>query len=237
VKEANFYYAIESCIALFVSFVVNLFVVSVFAAGFYGSDDAGDIGLSQAGNKLRDKYGDVAFYVWAIGLLAAGQSSTMTGTYAGQFVMQGFLNLTIAPWKRVLITRLVAIVPAIVVALVATNNLDFLDELLNVVQSIQLPFALLPALKFTTTENIMGIFKNSMTTTFILWALAFMIIAFNAYLVGQHLVGAHVALWVLCGLVSLAYFCFLGYIANYCKSTFFNLSSKCTFLNSFFEKN
>jgi natural resistance-associated macrophage protein len=64
-----------------------------------------DIGLHNAGEYLQKQYGDFALYIWAIGLLAAGQSSTMTGTYAGQFVMQGFLDLKIARWKRVLLTR------------------------------------------------------------------------------------------------------------------------------------
>jgi natural resistance-associated macrophage protein len=101
--------------------------VSVFAVGFYGTHFADvrlahttplpssisrqpflhiqNIGLHNAGTYLQEQYGDFALYVWAIGLLAAGQSSTMTGTYAGQFVMQGFLDLKIARWKRVMLTR------------------------------------------------------------------------------------------------------------------------------------
>ena len=94
-------------------------------------------------------------YIWAIGLLAAGQSSTMTvsvchhyifailsltftlqGTYAGQFVMEGFLNLHWARWKRVLLTRSVAMVPCVIIAIVAVNSLDYLDEYLNVEQSM-----------------------------------------------------------------------------------------------------
>jgi natural resistance-associated macrophage protein len=70
-----------------------------------GLSSTQDIGLHNAGEYLQKQYGDFALYIWAIGLLAAGQSSTMTGTYAGQFVMQGFLDLKIARWKRVLLTR------------------------------------------------------------------------------------------------------------------------------------
>lgn len=143
--------------------MINLFVVSVFASGFYGIPDAADIGLQTAGEHLAQKYGPIALYIWAIGLLAAGQSSTMTGTYAGQFVMEGFIRLKVcyyyscgynivqlSPWKRLMITRGVAILPAVIVALFAQNNLDSLDEWLNVLQSVQLPFALLPVLYATS---------------------------------------------------------------------------------------
>lgn len=101
--------------------------MAVFAVGFYGTPEADvctapcyvlpisdisfylfqtqNIGLHNAGDYLNQQYGELALYIWAIGLLAAGQSSTMTGTYAGQFVMQGFLDLKVARWKRVLLTR------------------------------------------------------------------------------------------------------------------------------------
>ena len=85
--------------------------------------------------------------VWAIGLLAAGQSSTMTGTYSGQFVMSGFLDLGVTQWQRVAVTRSVAIAPTLVVALLfrgGGNQLDVLNEWINVLQCIQLPFALIP---------------------------------------------------------------------------------------------
>lgn len=82
--------------------------------------------------------------------MAAGQSSTMTGTYAGQFVMQGFVSLKIPTYLRVLITRSIAIVPAITVAFVA--NIDSFDGYLNILQAVQLPFALIPLLKFTASS-------------------------------------------------------------------------------------
>ena len=85
--------------------------------------------------------------VWAVGLLAAGQSSTMTGTYSGQFVMSGFLDLGVTQWQRVAVTRSVAIAPTLVVALLfrsGGNQLDVLNEWINVLQCIQLPFALIP---------------------------------------------------------------------------------------------
>ena len=83
-------------------------------------------------------------YIWAVGLLAAGQSSSMTGIYTGQFVMSGFLDLQVSQFARITITRSVAIAPTLVVALLSGGQLDKLNEWLNVLQSIQLPFALIP---------------------------------------------------------------------------------------------
>jgi len=104
VKEAVVYNAIESAVALFMSFIVNAFVISIFAASFYPVP-ADEIGLYNAGDRLGQAYGTFAKYMWAIGLLAAGQSSTMTGTYAGQFVMSGPSSLPFSsddyvPWCR-----------------------------------------------------------------------------------------------------------------------------------------
>lgn len=86
-------------------------------------------------------------FIWALGLLAAGQTSTMTGTYSGQFVMGGFLNLNVVKWQRIAITRSAAIAPTLLVALAFRNQdtkLDSLNEWINVLQSVQLPFALIP---------------------------------------------------------------------------------------------
>ena len=165
VQEALNYYTIESTAALSVSFMINLFVTTVFAKGFYGTKQADSIGLVNAGQYLEEKYGGGLFpilYIWGIGLLAAGQSSTITGTYAGQFLMGGFLNLRLKKWLRALITRSFAIVPTIVVAVVfntSAASLDVLNEWLNVLQSMQIPFALIPLLTLVSKEHIMGTFK------------------------------------------------------------------------------
>lgn len=164
VQEALNYYSIESTIALIISFIINLFVTTVFAKGFYGTELADSIGLVNAGQYLEEKYGGGVFpilYIWGIGLLAAGQSSTITGTYAGQFIMGGFLNLRLKKWMRALITRSCAIIPTIIVALVfdtSEETLDVLNEWLNVLQSIQIPFALIPLLFLVSSERIMGSF-------------------------------------------------------------------------------
>lgn len=165
VQEALKYYSIESTIALVLSFVINLFVTTVFAKGFYGTELANSIGLLNAGQYLQEKYGGGVFpilYIWGIGLLAAGQSSTITGTYAGQFIMGGFLNLRLKKWLRALITRSCAIIPTMIVALVFDSSddmLDVLNEWLNVLQSIQIPFALIPLLCLVSKEQIMGTFR------------------------------------------------------------------------------
>ena len=164
VQEALNYYSIEASIALSISFMINLFVTAVFAKGFYGTEQAHGIGLVNAGKYLEEKYGGglPILYIWGIGLLAAGQSSTITGTYAGQFIMGGFLNLRLKKWLRALITRSFAIVPTIIVALVfntSEHSLDVLNEWLNVLQSIQIPFALIPLLTLVANEQIMGVFR------------------------------------------------------------------------------
>jgi Mn2+/Fe2+ NRAMP family transporter len=127
IKEANMYFAIEAGLSLFVSFLINLAVISVFAH-FEGEDDSVN-GLESAGNALNT-FGNGSQYIWAVGLLAAGQSSTMTGTYAGQFVMQGFLDLKMVAWKRVLLTRSIAMVPALGVAF--AENPDAISQWLNI---------------------------------------------------------------------------------------------------------
>ncbi|KAK6152761.1 hypothetical protein DH2020_012400 [Rehmannia glutinosa] len=165
IREALTYNSIDSTAALTISFLINLCVTSVFAKAFHGTKQANDIGLTNAGQYLQDKYGGDYFpilYIWAIGLLAAGQSSTITGTYAGQFIMGGFLNLRLEKWMRAMITKSCAIVPTLFVALVfdtSEDSLDVLNEWLNVVQSVQIPFALIPLLCLVSKEEVMGIFR------------------------------------------------------------------------------
>ncbi|KAL3837230.1 hypothetical protein ACJMK2_022599 [Sinanodonta woodiana] len=213
VKEANMYNGIESSIALFVSFVINLFVVAVFAAAFNGPQYA-DASLRLAGTWLYERYGLSMKIIWGIGILAAGQSSTMTGTYAGQFVMEGFLNIKWAKWKRVLLTRSIAMVPTIVVALIATSDLDNMNNWLNVLQSVQLPFALLPILHFTNSSRIMGEFKNGRIMKITVWILAVLVIVINFYLIVLFLGdGLPWYVYLITALIVLVYISFLSYLA------------------------
>uniref|UniRef100_A0A0E0G689 Metal transporter n=1 Tax=Oryza nivara TaxID=4536 RepID=A0A0E0G689_ORYNI len=188
VREALRYYTIESTMALVVPFMINLFVTTVFAKGFYGTKEAGNIGLENAGHFLQEKFGEDFFpilYIWGIGLLAAGTSSTITGTYAGQFIMSGFLNWRLKKWIRALITRSFAIVPTITVAVyfnTSDSALDVLNEWLNVLQSIQIPFALIPLITLVSKEQVMGVFKIGPRTQIATWAVASVPIIINGCL-------------------------------------------------------
>ena len=109
-----------------------------------------------------------------LGLLAAGQASTMTGVFAGQFVMEGFLQLQIPAWQRLALTRSIALVPALLVALATQSHprvSDDVDQWLNILQAVQLPFALLPVLRFTSSSELMGDHKNGGKTKAVCWAL------------------------------------------------------------------
>jgi len=219
--EANKYYIIEASIALLLSFIINLFVVSVFASGFYGVPDADNIGLQTAGNYLGEKYGSIARYIWAVGLLAAGQSSTMTGTYSGQFVMEGFLKLKLPPWKRLMITRGVAIIPAVIVALTAQQALDDLDQWLNILQSVQLPFALLPVLYACSCVSVMGYFVVGKKYRAFLSFVGVIVIAVNIYFVITFIISTRsIIAYVLSGIIGVAYSIFLVYLCYKVGKTF-----------------
>jgi len=209
VREANYYYFIESCVALFCSFIINVFVVSVFAYGLFKKTNGevyelcvennstfsyvfetmdkselveGD--LFKGGVFLGCAYGAAAMYIWGVGILAAGQSSTMTGTYAGQFAMEGFLNLQWSRWKRVLFTRFVAIVPTFCVAFyLDIENLTGMNDLLNAVMSLQLPFASIPTIAFTSNPQIMGEFVNGLGNKVASIALSTVVIGINTFFV------------------------------------------------------
>ncbi|XP_038058100.1 metal transporter Nramp3-like isoform X2 [Patiria miniata] len=217
VREANKYYSIESAIALFMSFLINLFVVAVFASAFYGKPNPS---LKAAGGWIQDRYGEVLKIIWGVGLLAAGQSSTMTGTYAGQFVMEGFLKIRWPKWRRVLLTRSIAIVPTIFVSVFAVGTLDVLDNLLNVLQSIQLPFALIPVLHFTSSTRIMGDFKNGRITKFVVWCLGISVMGINFYLVYQEIEDTPAWVYVVVSLVGAVYAFFVGYLAIGTKNVY-----------------
>ncbi|XP_046804669.1 protein Malvolio isoform X3 [Lucilia cuprina] len=212
VREANYYFFIEASVALFVSFIINLFVVAVFAHGMYGKtnndvlqvcqnksiyEDAKhsfvdnqngtaiiDADLYKSGLFLGCTFGVAAMYIWGVGILAAGQSSTMTGTYAGQFSMEGFLNLQWPRWRRVLFTRLIAIVPTFCLALFSKmEDLTNMNDILNAVMSLQLPFAAIPTIAFTSCSAIMGEFVNGIGNKIVSILLTIVVIAVNLYFV------------------------------------------------------
>jgi len=119
IKEANFYFSLESGIALFFSYLINMAIVTVFARVFYSPNEDKPLpGLYDAADVLTHTLGEASRYLWALGLLAAGSSSTITGTLAGQYVIEGFFGKIFKkPWHRLLITRSIALVPSMFVAI------------------------------------------------------------------------------------------------------------------------
>uniref|UniRef100_A0AAV2M9D9 Natural resistance-associated macrophage protein 2-like n=1 Tax=Knipowitschia caucasica TaxID=637954 RepID=A0AAV2M9D9_KNICA len=242
VKEANKYFFIESSIALFVSFLINVFVVAVFAEAFYNrtnddvlqqcnqtgshfnysklfpSNGTLEVDIYKGGVVLGCFFGPAALYIWAIGILAAGQSSTMTGTYSGQFVMEGFLNLRWSRFARVLLTRSIAIAPTLLVAIFQdVQHLTGMNDFLNVLQSMQLPFALIPILTFTSVSTIMNDFANGLIWKVFGGVLTLVVCAINMYFVVVYVTNLdNTALYVVASLLSVAYLLFVGYLVWHC---------------------
>ncbi|XP_056441051.1 natural resistance-associated macrophage protein 2-like [Gadus chalcogrammus] len=241
VKEANKYFFIESSMALFVSFLINVFVVAVFAEAFYGRTNAEvhdvcnatgsphshlfpvdnqtlQVDIYKGGVVLGCFFGSAALYIWAVGILAAGQSSTMTGTYSGQFVMEGFLNLRWSRFARVLLTRSLALTPTLLVAVFQdVHRLTGMNDFLNVLQSMQLPFALIPILTFTSMPALMGDFANGRLLKAGGGLLILGVCCINMYLVVVYVSALNSAwLYAVASLLSITYLAFVGYLTWLC---------------------
>ena len=183
-KEAVKFATIDSTVSLGLAFFINAAILIVAAATFHntGYQDVADINDA---HRLLDPVLGVKFagILFAVALLAAGQSSTLTGTLAGQIVMEGFLNFRMKPWLRRLITRLIAIIPALIVTLISgekgTGELLVLSQ---VILSMQLSFAVVPLVLFTGSKDKMGEFVNRDWMKVISWIIATIIIALNLYL-------------------------------------------------------
>ena len=183
-KMAIKFATIDSTISLLLAFFINAAILIVAAATFHttGYQDVADI--HDAHQLLSPLLGTtLASIVFAIALLASGQNSTLTGTLAGQIVMEGFLNIKLKPWLRRLITRLIAIVPALVVALIygeqGTSKLLVLSQ---VILSMQLSFAVVPLVMFTNSKPKMGEFANKPLLKYLVGAITFIIVVLNLYL-------------------------------------------------------
>jgi manganese transport protein len=175
---------IDSTVALFLAFFVNAAILVTAAAAFHrnGLFHVADIG--DAHKLLAPVLGAGAASVFfAVALLASGQNSTLTGTLAGQIVMEGFLNLKLRPWLRRLITRAIAVVPAFVIAwLYGEKGTSDLLVLSQVILSLQLSFAVVPLVLFTGDKAKMGIFVNRPLVQALAWVVSGIIIVLNAYL-------------------------------------------------------
>ena len=192
-REAVRYAFIDSTIALTFALFVNAAILIVAAATFHGSGHTGVAEIQDAHKLLTPLLGVVgASTVFALALLASGQNSTLTGTLAGQIVMEGFLDIRLRPWVRRLITRAIAIVPAVTVAaLSGARGTAQLLVLSQVILSLQLSFAVFPLVRFTSDKAKMGEFVNSRGVKALAYVAAFTIAALNAWLLVQTVRGAH----------------------------------------------
>ncbi|MXQ79256.1 hypothetical protein E5288_WYG000391 [Bos mutus] len=215
IREANMYFLIEATIALSVSFLINLFVMAVFGQAFYKQTNQAAfnicansslhdyapifprnnltvaVDIYQGGVILGCLFGPAALYIWAVGLLAAGQSSTMTGTYAGQFVME-----------------------------VDLRDLSGLNDLLNVLQSLLLPFAVLPILTFTSMPALMQEFANGLVSKVITSSIMVLVCAVNLYFVISYVPSLpHPAYFSLVALLAAAYLGLTTYLVWTCLIT------------------
>jgi manganese transport protein len=180
-REANKFNLIDSVVALNAAFFVNAAILIVAAAVFFKNGYNNVASIIDAHALLAPLLGtSVAPIIFGIALLAAGQSSTITGTFAGQIVMEGFVGLKMRPWMRRLLTRLIAIIPAAIVIKVSGNNaVDSLLILSQVILSLQLPFAIIPLLHFTSNRKKMGGFASKMWVMVLAWTAASIITLLN----------------------------------------------------------
>jgi manganese transport protein len=184
-RDAIKYFSIDVIVALTIALFINAAILILAAAAFHWSGHQ-DVAQIQDAYKLLSPVLGVtaASVVFAIGLLASGQQATFTGTLAGQIVMEGFLQFRIAPWLRRLITRLLAIVPAIcVIGFYGESRATDLLVFSQVVLSVQLGFAIWPLLRFTGEKAKMGEFVNSRWTQIVGWILTAVIIVLNVKVV------------------------------------------------------
>jgi manganese transport protein len=190
-REAIHFATWDSTIALFFALFINAAILILSAATFHRAGMTGVAEIGDAYHTLTPLLGTtLGSILFAVALLASGQNSTLTGTLAGQIVMEGFLNIRLKPWLRRLSTRLIAIIPAVIVTIVAgergTVSLLILSQ---VILSLQLSFAVVPLVLFTSDKKKMGEFKNPIWLTVLAWFVAAVIILLNAYLLFQTFFG------------------------------------------------
>ena len=189
IKEALRWNNIDTGVALNLAFLINAAIMVMAAAVFYRHGYFKVAEIQDAHRLLEPLLGTaIAPVAFAVALLASGQSSTVTGTLAGQIVMEGYLNLRIRPWLRRLITRLLAVVPAVLVIYYAGENAT--GELLvlsQVVLSLQLPFAVIPLVHAVADEERMGTFVIPRWVQVLAWAVASIILGLNIKLVGDEI--------------------------------------------------
>ncbi|KAJ1895239.1 hypothetical protein LPJ66_004707 [Kickxella alabastrina] len=190
VREAMRYFRIETSISLGYAYLINMSVVVVFCKAFEVLRMQGNTqyvaSLADGASVLSSVLGSGSKYIYAVGLLAIGQSTTMSGTLSGQYVTEGFWDMRIKPWQRVLVTRSISLIPALLVAVLASSHMDMLSEIINVIQAVVLSFTIIPLLKFQAHAGIVGkefVFGRVARVAAVVLTLA--ICALNAYMVAS----------------------------------------------------
>jgi manganese transport protein len=185
--EAIRFATIDSSVALMSALFINGAILVMAAAVFHGSGHEAVADIGDAYQLLSPLLGTkAASILFAVALLCSGQNATLTGTLAGQIVMEGFINLRLRPWLRRLITRLIAIVPAVIVVwLYGERGSGQLLILSQVILSLQLSFAVFPLVMFTSDKHKMGSFASPFWVQAMAWPVAVVIAVLNAYLLWQ----------------------------------------------------
>ncbi|MGH8446931.1 MAG: Nramp family divalent metal transporter [Solimonas sp.] len=188
-REAIRYLKLDTVVSLTLAMLVNCAILILAATAFHGTGYADVASIEDAYQLLAPVVGTAAAAtLFGVALLAAGQSSTFTGTIAGQIIMEGFLDLKMPCWRRHVITRVLALVPAFIgVLILGERSVGTLLVLSQVVLSLQLPFALFPLVRFTSRRDIMGSFANGPLTKLAGWGLFGAISAANLWLLVQFL--------------------------------------------------
>ncbi len=180
IKQAIKFNRIDSAVALNIAFLVNAAILILAATVFFKTGNSQVAEIKEAHRLLPGFLGNTAPVLFAVALIAAGQSSTITGTLAGQIVMEGYLRLRINPWVRRLITRLLAIIPAVIVILIyGDKEVDSLLILSQVILSLQLGFAIIPLIHFVSDKSKMGKFVIKPFTKILAWLIAIVLIYLN----------------------------------------------------------
>jgi manganese transport protein len=190
-KEAIRFATIDSTVALMFALFINAAMLIMAAAVFHGTGHDAVADINDAHQLLSPLLGTkLASILFAVALLCSGQNATLTGTLAGQIVMEGFINLRLRPWLRRLITRLIAIIPAIIVVwLYGEKGTGQLLILSQVVLSLQLSFAVFPLVMFTNDPHKMGPFASPFWVKALAWPVAITIAVLNVYLLWQTFAG------------------------------------------------
>ncbi|XP_011622454.1 metal transporter Nramp5 [Amborella trichopoda] len=189
INSARRYFFIETAFPLFMAFLINVSVVAVTGTicskpdiSQENADKCNNLDLTSASFLLKNVLGRSSSTVYAVALLASGQSSTVTGTYAGQFIMQGYLELRMKKWASNLTTRCIAITPSLIVSIVGgASAAGKLIIIASIILSFVLPFTLIPLLKFSSGSTKLGPYNNSIYVLIITWVLGYCIIGINVY--------------------------------------------------------